>query len=42
MSTPTYSAAIKLLPFWDPIGGDARFEKIVVSETPKDAASPIR
>jgi hypothetical protein len=42
MSMLTCSASIKLLPFWDPIGGDPRFEKIVVSETPKDAASPIR
>jgi hypothetical protein len=35
MSTPTCSASIKLLPFWDPLGGDPRFEKIVVSERRK-------
>ena len=27
--------ALKLLPFWDPLRGDPRFEKIVVSLAPK-------
>jgi hypothetical protein len=26
---------LKLLPFWDPLRGDPRFEKILVSLTPK-------
>jgi len=30
---------LKLLPFWDPLRGDPRFEKIVASLAPKDAAS---
>ena len=34
--------ALKLLPFWDPLRGDPRFEKIVASLTPKDAASPAK
>jgi hypothetical protein len=29
--------ALKLLPFWDPLRGDPRFEKIVVSLAPKEA-----
>ena len=28
--------ALKLLPFWDPLRGDPRFEKIVASFAPKD------
>jgi hypothetical protein len=28
--------ALKLLPFWDPLRGDPRFEKIVTSLAPKD------
>ena len=28
--------ALKLLPFWDPLRGDPRFEKIVNSLAPKD------
>jgi TolB-like protein/class 3 adenylate cyclase/Tfp pilus assembly protein PilF len=28
--------ALKLLPYWDPLRGDSRFEKIVASLTPKD------
>jgi TolB-like protein/Tfp pilus assembly protein PilF/class 3 adenylate cyclase len=28
--------ALKLLPFWDPLRGDPRFEKIVQSQAPKD------
>jgi hypothetical protein len=27
-------AALKLLPFWDPLRGDPRFEKIVASLAP--------
>jgi len=33
---------LKLLPFWDPLRGDPRFEKIVASFAPKDAASPTK
>ena len=28
--------ALKLLPFWDPLRGDPRFEKILASFAPKD------
>jgi TolB-like protein/Tfp pilus assembly protein PilF len=31
--------ALKLLPFWDPLRGDPRFEKIVASLAPKDDVS---
>jgi adenylate cyclase len=31
--------SLKLLPFWDPLRGDSRFEKIVQSLAPKDATS---
>ena len=27
---------LKLFPFWDPLRGDPRFEKIVASLAPKD------
>jgi TolB-like protein/Tfp pilus assembly protein PilF len=37
----TYGA-LKLLPFWDPLRGDPRFEQIVESLAPKDAASPTK
>jgi serine/threonine protein kinase/tetratricopeptide (TPR) repeat protein len=30
---------LKLMPFWDPLRGDPRFEEIVASLAPKDAAS---
>jgi hypothetical protein len=30
---------LKLLPFWDPLRGDPRFEKIVQSLAPKETAS---
>jgi tetratricopeptide (TPR) repeat protein len=30
--------ALKLLPFWDPLRGDPRFEKIVASLAPKDTS----
>jgi hypothetical protein len=29
---------LKLLPFWDPLRGDPRFEKLVTSLAPKDVA----
>ena len=32
----TYGA-LKLLPFWDPLRGDPRFEKIVADLAPKDS-----
>ncbi len=48
-AAPTYGAAIatsygmlKLFPFWDPLRGDPRFEQIVASFAPKDAASPAK
>jgi hypothetical protein len=31
----TTYGALKLLPFWDPLRGDPRFEKIVESLAPK-------
>jgi len=44
-AAPTYGAAIatsygmlKLFPFWDPLRGDPRFEKIVASLAPKEAS----
>jgi len=36
------AGALKLHPFWDPLRGDPRFEKIVASLAPKDAASPTK
>jgi serine/threonine-protein kinase len=33
---------LKLFPFWDPLRGDPRFEKIVASLAPKGAASPTK
>jgi hypothetical protein len=30
--------ALKLLPFWDPLRGDPRFEKIVAALAPKDTS----
>ena len=48
-AAPTYGAGIltsygmlKLFPFWDPLRGDPRFEKIVASFAPKDASSPAK
>ena len=32
----TNYGALKLLPFWDPLRGDPRFEKIVASLAPKE------
>jgi TolB-like protein/Tfp pilus assembly protein PilF/predicted Ser/Thr protein kinase len=37
-STVSYGQ-LKLLPFWDPLRGDPRFEKIVASLAPKEEAS---
>jgi tetratricopeptide (TPR) repeat protein len=34
--------ALKLMPFWDPLRGDPRFEKIVASLAQKDIASPAK
>jgi hypothetical protein len=28
---------LKLLPFWDPLRGDPRFQKLAASEAPKSA-----
>jgi hypothetical protein len=33
---------LKLLPFWDPLRGDPRFEKIVASLAPKETPNVIR
>ncbi len=33
---------LKLLPFWDPLRDDSRFEKIVASVAPKDATSSAK
>jgi hypothetical protein len=32
----TDMSALKLMPFWDPLRGDPRFEKIVASLAPKE------
>jgi serine/threonine-protein kinase len=37
----TYGA-LKLLPFWDPLRGDPRFEKIVASLAPKESVSTAK
>jgi TolB-like protein/Flp pilus assembly protein TadD len=37
----TYGS-LKLLPFWDPLRGDPRFEKIVASLAPKDSSPQAR
>jgi TolB-like protein/Tfp pilus assembly protein PilF len=34
--------ALKLLPFWDPLRGDPRFEKIVTSLAPKESAASAK
>jgi TolB-like protein/class 3 adenylate cyclase len=33
---------LKMFPWWDPLRGDPRFEKIVASLAPKDAPSPTK
>jgi hypothetical protein len=34
--------ALKLLPFWDPLRGDPRFEEIVESLAPKESAATAK
>jgi len=34
--------ALKLLPFWDPLRGDPRFEKIVESLAPKESSADAK
>jgi hypothetical protein len=34
--------ALKLHPFWDPLRGDPRFEKIVASLAPKESAAAAK
>jgi len=34
--------ALELLPFWDPLRGDPRFEKIVASLAPREPASTAK
>jgi TolB-like protein/Flp pilus assembly protein TadD len=38
-SSVLHYGSLKLLPFWDPLRGDPRFEKIVASLAPKDTTS---
>jgi hypothetical protein len=33
--------ALKLFPFWDPLRGDPRFEKIVDALAPKSSMQPV-
>jgi hypothetical protein len=33
---------LKLMPYWDALCGDLRFEQIVASLAPKDAATPAK
>ena len=33
---------LKLLPFWDPLHGEPRFEKIVGSLAPKESAAAAK
>jgi TolB-like protein/Tfp pilus assembly protein PilF len=40
-TSPSYGQ-LKLLPFWDPLRGDPRFEKIVASLAPKETQNEIR
>ena len=49
IAAPTYGAAVatsygmlKLFPFWDPLRGDPRFEKIVASFAPKESAAAAK
>ncbi len=37
--SPIWYGELKLLPFWDPLRGDPRFEKILASLAPKETAS---
>ena len=34
--------ALKLLPFWEPLRGDPRFDKIVQSQAPKESAAAAK
>jgi adenylate cyclase len=38
----TSYGVLKLMPFWDPLRGDPRFEQIVASLAPKDVAPPAK
>jgi hypothetical protein len=38
LGTVTYGQ-LKLSPYWDPLRGDPRFEKIIESVAPKDATA---
>jgi TolB-like protein/Flp pilus assembly protein TadD len=38
----TSYGVLKLMPFWDPLRGDPRFEQIVASLAPKDDASSVK
>src|SRR5256885_14621659 len=40
--TPVTPALLRLDPIWDPLRADPRFEQIVASLAPKDAASPTK
>jgi TolB-like protein/Tfp pilus assembly protein PilF len=40
--SPISYGQLKLLPFWDPLRGDSRFERIVASLAPKKTANVIR
>ena len=41
-STMLSYGALRLLPFWDPLRGDPRFEKIVASLAPKESAAAAK
>jgi tetratricopeptide (TPR) repeat protein len=41
-STALSYGALKLLPFWDPLRGDPRFEQIVASLAPKESAAAAK
>jgi hypothetical protein len=40
--SPLNYGNLKLLPFWDPLRGDPRFEKIVASLAPKESAAAAK
>ena len=40
--SPLSYGRLKLLPFWDPLRGDPRFESIVASIAPKETPNVIR